>query len=334
MIIVSISHSSELLKNSNQTSIDSKKNIHADVLKKNGDRIDHIDNDLQNENTVTKQTVQNVLEKKPKKNTTLSANKEKKILSKEKTFSKVTLRKLAGGEISACTNDQLDSINRDKESIGEGAQGSIFTTTDDNIVAKQISTTKSKKSGVEKEINISLLFKNSDNVINIFDACYLDDEEFHRRLYFIFMEKCEKDLLDWANDDGNVPTGDVSRVKYVINEISKGFLDVHNHNIVHLDGHPGNFMVCGGKIKLIDLGSAERLDALKPQDAERITKGYLKSEFGKLFDTCQTLITMKEIDDDSLKEAVNSISPKNPNQITDINDFMSELNNRRRLIML
>ena len=105
-----------------------------------------------------------------------------------------------------------------------------------------------------REILFLEKLKECDLVVKTFDYEIRDTEDEH--MMFVLMEKGEKDLnyiIDRHRKKNNL-TG--TKVRYFWEQMLEAVHQVHEHNIVHADLKPLNFLLVKGELKVIDFGLA------------------------------------------------------------------------------
>jgi hypothetical protein len=228
-------------------------------------------------------------------------------------------------EIEPCDKEQQSKIKKYKDEFGKGMNGRVIGNSKSNEVAKEIEVTPSKENEIKMEIENSLLFQDSDHVINSYEACYTDKD---KRLYYIFMEKCSVDLDTWFTN--NVREGDVNGVKEVIKQVAQAYIELHSQFILHNDIHLRNLMMCGDKIKIIDLGQSTKISSF---DSNGPDGGKVNYEYKLLFMLFRQLLLIKKIDGTELNKIIDEDSKNiERKQIPDLNDLIDQL--ARRVLLL
>lgn len=87
------------------------------------------------------------------------------------------------------------------------------------------------------------------------------------------MEKCEGDLATMI-ENGGVDKSDKKNIADALNE---AISELHRKEIAHRDIKPENFLLCGGKVKLMDFGFAAPLTD-EPMEGFRGTLPYMSPE--------------------------------------------------------
>jgi hypothetical protein len=207
--------------------------------------------------------------------------------------------------LEECNDDLIQLIDGPSKPAGKGAFGRVFIPISDvsNVVIKEMEVGLQRESLIRKEILISLMFPDSDNIVNYYKACYIDrkidDQE--KRFYYIFMEKCSSDFGDWFFD--KVEEKDILMVEKIIRQISEGYAEMHKKNVLHIDNHIGNYMICNNKIKIIDFGIAVFLPKLRPM--QKMIQENL--EYNELYNFFKTLISYKKIQDKRIIDIIDKL---------------------------
>jgi serine/threonine-protein kinase TTK/MPS1 len=102
------------------------------------------------------------------------------------------------------------------------------------------------------EVELLQRLRNSPNVIRMVDAEVVRE----RSLIYIVMEQGEMDLGNYlqCESDRDISLGDV---QWLWREMLEAVQAVHQERIVHTDLKPANFLLVGGRWKLIDFGIAK-----------------------------------------------------------------------------
>ncbi|CAF1543255.1 unnamed protein product [Adineta ricciae] len=148
-----------------------------------------------------------------------------------------------------------------KHQLGSGAFGRVYPAQRQkdgvNVAVKVVSLAESSSSSsylVESFLNevrqSTRLSSESKHVVKMFDF------DFHPSgLAFIVMERGDQDLEKTLI---NQPTLPVSQQKVLWRQILNILITLHKHSIVHLDLKPSNLVFFGNRLKLVDLGIAQK----------------------------------------------------------------------------
>ena len=179
---------------------------------------------------------------------------------------------------SRMQNQQVLLINENSytiiNQIGKGGSSVVYRALDDKNQMRAIKKVdlsqidKQQAEDFRNEISFLERLKGHERIIEIFgwEQKICDDGEF---LYLV-MECGEKDLgillkeLCSTNNSSLKPTNGIAvskrrvltenKVKFYWEEMLEAVQVIHGEGIVHRDLKPGNFVIVGGRIKLIDFG--------------------------------------------------------------------------------
>ena len=133
--------------------------------------------------------------------------------------------------------------------------------------------------GYKGEIELLRKLENEDRVIRLFDY-EINDE---RQTLSILMEMGESDLSRVLNFRLNAENAkfDISFTRYFWKEMLECVQAVHQHDVVHSDLKPANFLLVQGRLKLIDFGIANAIqdDTINVHREQQIgTPNYMSPE--------------------------------------------------------
>ncbi|KAH7399544.1 kinase-like domain-containing protein [Pyrenochaeta sp. MPI-SDFR-AT-0127] len=150
--------------------------------------------------------------------------------------------------------------------IGRGGSSAVYRVMAENFKLLALKRVKLEDAdeaavrGYKGEIDLLQKLKNVDRVVRLYD--WEVDEQ--RQVLSVLMEIGESDLariirmkLDPADGDGKL---DLSFTRYYWKEMLECVGAVHDHDIVHSDLKPANFLLVSGRLKLIDFGIANAIE--------------------------------------------------------------------------
>ncbi|KAF7441432.1 negative regulator of the PHO system [Pyrenophora tritici-repentis] len=150
--------------------------------------------------------------------------------------------------------------------IGRGGSSAVYRVMAENFKLLALKRVKLEDAdeaavrGFKGEIDLLQKLKNVDRVVRLYD--WEVDEQ--RQVLSVLMELGESDLariirmkLDAADGDGKL---DLSFTRYYWKEMLECVGAVHDHDIVHSDLKPANFLLTSGRLKLIDFGIANAIE--------------------------------------------------------------------------
>lgn len=236
--------------------------------------------------------------------------------------------------IKPCNEILVEIIDGDSKEVGKGAFGRVFTPNipGADIVIKEMKVGLQREKLIRSEILISLMFPDSDHIANFYTACYID-REFEKsdlnapisveteRFYYLFMEECSGNFDDWYFS--KVQEGDVLMVERIIHQIADGYKEMHHKDVLHIDNHIGNYMICDDKIKIIDFGVAVLRSKLRRQ--QKVIQENL--EYNELFNFFKLLLQYKKIKDKRLHGLLERLRKSRAveNPYNSVNEFIQEL---------
>ena len=148
--------------------------------------------------------------------------------------------------------------------LGKGGSGDVYCVMAEN--GKQFALKKVKLEdcdetavrGYKGEIDLLTKLKNVDRVVHLYDW-ELDQE---KQSLSVLMEKGDNDLNHVLSRFLSVsnPQFDPVATRFYWKEMLHCVSSVHDHDIVHSDLKPANFLMVSGQLKLIDFGIANAID--------------------------------------------------------------------------
>jgi hypothetical protein len=308
------------IKTAQESSDQKIKNIKIDIINNDAEKFN-----ATQEKKIAKNSVSNdISQGSSKAIPNLFGNMGSSSSSKNKNISKSY-----SGVAEPCTKDQVSKTNKYKDLLGTGFFGKVFGNKKSQDAMKETVSVvpgTEPENEIKNEIQNGALFQNSDRIINTYEACYIENGE---RTYYIFMERCSQDFDAWFRE--NVEEGDVDHVKEIFKEIAEAYIELHSQHVLQLDIHIGNLIMCGDKLKLIDLGKSKRISVMDSNgpDAKLINR-----EFMKLFNLFRQLLNEKKIEGTPLNDFIENTSKQiGENEIPDLNDLIDELTSRVLLIL-
>lgn len=230
--------------------------------------------------------------------------------------------------ISECDQKLVEIINGPHKEAGKGAFGRIFIPEngETSVVIKEMEVGMQRENIIQREILISLMFRNTPNVVSYYKACYIDkklSETKIKRFYYLFMEKCQQDFGDWFFE--KTPQNDPLTLLKIIGAITNGYKHIHEKDILHLDNHIGNYMICNNKIKIMDFGIAKKRSTLSKMRV-KITENL---EFNELYNFFKTLTSYAKVNEKNINDLLSKLRRDNfsESSFDNIEDFESELKN-------
>ncbi|KPM02450.1 dual specificity protein kinase TTK-like protein [Sarcoptes scabiei] len=113
--------------------------------------------------------------------------------------------------------------------------------------------------GFRSEINLLKRLSQCERVVKMFDFEFRD----HNKDLLIVLEKGDADLSNVLKTHSQSKQNKLSPhlIKLYWQEMLEAVKEIHSHNIVHSDLKPVNFILVSGKLKLIDFGIANTIQA-------------------------------------------------------------------------
>lgn len=284
---------------------------------------DYEDDDSPNSSKIWKRNGQQLL---GLKNVSTKQTDIGKAMEQSLVFNPQDFENTPSGIVSQCTDNLTQLIEGPSKEAGKGAFGRIFIPTDtkQNVVIKEMEVGKQSEKLITREIMISLMFRNVPNVVSYYKACYIDrqgeDMEI-KRFYYLFMEKCEQDFGKWFFN--NVKEGNAYMLLKVLGAITNGFKEIHSRDVLHIDNHIGNYMICNNQIKIIDFGISKKISTLSKM-RRKISENL---EFNELYNFYKTLAAFSKVKEKHINELLAKLRRNNQGdpQITNIREFDEQL---------
>ena len=147
--------------------------------------------------------------------------------------------------------------------IGRGGSSRVYRIMADNykiFALKRVSLEDADMSaiaGYKGEIDLLRKLENVDRVIRLFDYEVKDD----KGILNVMMELGESDFNKMLNEQLKSENArmDVTFTRHYWKEMLECVQAVHDHDIVHSDLKPANFLLVKGQLKLIDFGIANKI---------------------------------------------------------------------------
>jgi serine/threonine-protein kinase TTK/MPS1 len=140
--------------------------------------------------------------------------------------------------------------------IGRGGSSKVYlvhTPSGEAVALKRVTTDSAKQlEAFQNEVDLLLRLRGKDHIIQVLDA-EIDRE---RGRIHIVMEAGDMDLNRFLQSE---PRLSLSKVQNIWRQMLEAVQVIHNARIVHSDLKPGNFVLVGGKLKVIDFGIAKRI---------------------------------------------------------------------------
>eukprot|EP00931_Biecheleriopsis_adriatica_P086418 TRINITY_DN6109_c0_g1_i2.p1 TRINITY_DN6109_c0_g1~~TRINITY_DN6109_c0_g1_i2.p1 ORF type:complete len:809 (+),score=198.39 TRINITY_DN6109_c0_g1_i2:97-2523(+) len=142
------------------------------------------------------------------------------------------------------------------QTLGRGGSSKVYqvrSPTGALLALKRVTASCPKHlEALANEVTLLRQLKDCQNVIQVFDAEVLPD----RLLIHIVMEEGQMDLGRLLQDEAELTLGDLQALW---RQMLEAVQVIHNERIVHSDLKPGNFILVGKRLKLIDFGIAKRI---------------------------------------------------------------------------
>ncbi|XP_077526109.1 uncharacterized protein LOC144137947 isoform X2 [Haemaphysalis longicornis] len=147
--------------------------------------------------------------------------------------------------------------------IGRGGSCKVFVMFDKrkNLCAVKIVSMADVEQEVMKmflnEVSILKALRNCERVVKLYDYEFNNED----KVLALVMEKGDQDLASvLASMTKKGPLSPVT-VKFYWSEMLHAVLEIHDKGVIHSDLKPANFLFAGGKLKLIDFGIADTMQA-------------------------------------------------------------------------
>jgi serine/threonine protein kinase len=161
--------------------------------------------------------------------------------------------------------NSLEKYNIKNEKIASGSFGTVYNTTNPNIIFKKVKDPIKKKATEFKSLifHYLLLEKYKNNIkkkylckLIEFGSCspYQNKDYYY---YYVVMEKFGKRLSD-LNYNYNNPLLKINNLFKIFYQCCVSLSLIHELKYLHLDIKPENFLVNNNKIKIIDFGTANK----------------------------------------------------------------------------
>lgn len=147
--------------------------------------------------------------------------------------------------------------------IGRGGSCKVFVMFDQrkNLCAVKIVSMADVEPEVMKmflnEVSILKTLRNCERVVKLYDYEFNNED----KVLALVMEKGDQDLANvLASMTKKGPLSPVT-VKFYWSEMLQAVLEIHDKGVIHSDLKPANFLFAAGKLKLIDFGIADTMQA-------------------------------------------------------------------------
>lgn len=147
--------------------------------------------------------------------------------------------------------------------IGRGGSCKVFVMFDQrkNLCAVKIVSMADVEHEVMKmflnEVSILKALRNCERVVKLYDYEFNNED----KVLALVMEKGDQDLASvLASMTKRGPLSPVT-IKFYWSEMLQAVLEIHDKGVIHSDLKPANFLFAGGKLKLIDFGIADTMQA-------------------------------------------------------------------------
>ena len=135
------------------------------------------------------------------------------------------------------------------------------------------------KQELMREIVYLEKLKKCDLVVKAYDYEIRKTMDEHK--IFVLMEKGDKDFYQILAKHRYGKSMSPSKLRFFWEEMLEAVQEIHDHNIIHTDLKPGNFLLVGGQLKVIDFGLAIELTVGQEYARRKFvggTKDYLSPE--------------------------------------------------------
>jgi hypothetical protein len=140
--------------------------------------------------------------------------------------------------------------------IGRGGSSKVYlvhTPEGKSVALKRVTTDSLKQlEAFENEVDLLLRLRGQENVIQVLDA----EVDRERGRILIVMEAADMDLGRFLQSE---PRLSLRKVQNIWRQMLQSVQVIHKARIVHSDLKPGNFVLVGGKLKVIDFGIAKSI---------------------------------------------------------------------------
>ena len=147
--------------------------------------------------------------------------------------------------------------------LGEGGYSQVYEVYDSEkkIFALKVVDLSNQSESMKQDLISEILFleklKTCKFVVRAFDYEIRETEDEHKM--FALMEKGDKDLHHILTTHVANNTLSPTRLRFYWEQMLLAVQEVHQHNMVHVDIKPGNFLLVAGELKIIDFGMAREL---------------------------------------------------------------------------
>lgn len=145
--------------------------------------------------------------------------------------------------------------------LGEGGSGQVYrcleqeTLQDRAIKIVNLAVDANAAANYVNEVKMLKLLQKSDRVIRMFDY------EKSSQTLFVVMERGDVDFSVFLKQITTDPQTQTHVIIYYWIEMLKCVREIHNNDIIHSDLKPSNFLLVGGKLKLIDFGISSKISS-------------------------------------------------------------------------
>lgn len=140
--------------------------------------------------------------------------------------------------------------------IGRTASSKVYLVHNpagEELALKRVTADSAKQFEMCKgEVELLMRLRGQDHIIQVIDA-ELDRE--NNRIHIV-MEAADMDLGHFLRRE---PRLSLAQLQNIWRQMLEAVQVIHNNRIVHADLKPGNFVLIGGKLKVIDFGIAKRI---------------------------------------------------------------------------
>eukprot|EP00929_Paragymnodinium_shiwhaense_P014198 TRINITY_DN122092_c0_g1_i1.p1 TRINITY_DN122092_c0_g1~~TRINITY_DN122092_c0_g1_i1.p1 ORF type:complete len:917 (-),score=247.82 TRINITY_DN122092_c0_g1_i1:129-2813(-) len=140
--------------------------------------------------------------------------------------------------------------------LGRGGTSKVYEVlapSGDRLALKRVvSGCSAHLEAMSNEVTLLQQLTDSPSVVHVYDA----EVSMERGVMYIVMEKGEQDLAKILQARTELHYGDVQALW---RDMVQAVQVIHDKRIVHSDLKPGNFVLVGGRLKLIDFGIAKKI---------------------------------------------------------------------------